>query len=108
MMLFALAGNMGGLGARGFTAPAAGSAGADLRLLAKVYRLSRLESAAAPIPNPACLKKWRRVTALSMSSIGLRLMSFIAACLRVRRPVQQVAEKPARALSFRAERGISL
>src|SRR5437773_6625644 len=35
-------------------------------------------------------------------------MSFIAACLRACRPVQQVAEKPARALSFRAERGISL
>ena len=73
-MLFALAGNMGGLAARGFTAPAAGlaavvvpavpapersegSSPAKERLLAKAYRLSRLESAAAPIPNPACLKK---------------------------------------------------
>ena len=74
MMLFALAGNMGGLGASGFTAPAAGLAAAVVapvpalersdesspakeRPLAKAYRLSRLESAAAPIPNPACLKK---------------------------------------------------
>src|SRR5213595_1786372 len=35
-----------------------------------------------------------------MSSIGLRWMSFIVACLRVRRPVQQVAAKPARAQPY--------
>src|SRR5437867_3833227 len=56
MMLLALAGNMGGLGAMGFPA-SPGVASAKIDLLRSEVR------AAPPKPNPACLKKCRRVTA---------------------------------------------
>src|SRR6266404_9538963 len=75
MMLFALAGNSGGFGARGFTALMAGL-GVAWGPPARDW-LIRLESAAPPIPKPACLKKWRRVTARSISCIGASRISSI-------------------------------
>ena len=57
MTLFALAGNIGGFGASGFRVH---------RIGREERSFSRLVSAAAPIPKPACRKKCRRVTPVAI------------------------------------------
>jgi hypothetical protein len=69
MMLLALAGNMGGRGASGFAALAGEPAAGLTKLPPKADRLMRQESAALPMPNPACRKKCRRVTAFRKSLV---------------------------------------
>src|SRR5579864_7885555 len=76
IMLLALGANIGGRGAVGFTA-SDGETGGGLVSPAINERFSSAVSAAAPIPKPACLKKYLRVTDCSISSapfIGMNLM----------------------------------
>src|SRR5579862_67157 len=76
MMLLALGANIGGRGDIGFTS-ALGEPAGKPKSPASRERLRREVRAAAPTPNPACLKKYRRVTDRSISCASFKGKFFI-------------------------------